>query len=215
MSTPRLPEVDTQFDNCVVKYVERRSANSANIISTESCERDPDISELEGPDPSMTILNDGPDAVIMLGGGATCDNAAGQRIVRTSWAVFRNGTPDLGARPAPGDVLCTVWHLDGGGYIYPPAGKDDPSWPADIMTTWWDDCGAEFEGYQIPTAATRRADAAAAAARRCACGNFKTPGHDNCNACRSAVRRPAATAPSPKRRKPAPGEEVFDLTGDD
>ena len=237
MATIRVPQIDDQMNGTTISSVEpgRSATRATQLHTTGGANRAPEYEEIsgmtEGPSPSMCSAGeyadggDGSDAGLMLGGGATCANAAGQQIVRTSWAVYRSGAPQLGARPAPGDTLCAVWHLSGGGYVYPAPSAEDPRSPASITTTWYDDNGAEFDGYVIPTPAMRRDAAEAARARRCACGNFKTPGHDSCNACRSGPRRPAAPAPSPrrpaapepspKRRKPAPGEEVLDLTGDD
>ena len=222
---------DNAFNGTTVQNVDGRG-NRATCVQTKgginpNLEEGESDYDDEGPSPCMVcadFADHGADRqAIAFAGGATCENAVGKRIVRTTMEAFRNGAPAVGARPRPGDILCAVWHLEGGGYIHPAPLPDDPSLPDTIVYSWYDDHGGEFDPVRMPRAgaAPRRPRPQAPPAPppgqgpRCGCGNFATPGYSNCNACRAGPRRPPAAAPSPKRRKPAPGEEVCDLTGDD
>jgi hypothetical protein len=111
----------------------------------------------EGPSPCMVCADLNADRqAIAFAGGATCENAVGRRIVRTTMAPFRRGAPVVGERPSLGDTLCAVWHLEGGGYIHPAPLPDDQSTPDTIMYSWYDDHGGEFEPYRMPRRAVRK-----------------------------------------------------------
>lgn len=221
-------EPDKAFNSTRVHDVQGRGNRALQLgtrggINPNLEEGESDYDDL-GPSPGMVCEDlDTNREAIAFGGGATCENVVGKTIVRTTVEAFRNGAPARGARPRPGETLCVVWHLQGGGYIHPAPLPDDPSTPDTIMYSWYDDCGGTFEPSRMPRAgaAPRRRPPPQAPrpvpgqGPRCGCGNFATLGHDNCNACRSGPRRPPAAAPSPKRRKPAAGEDVCDLTGDD
>ena len=224
---------DKAFNATTVTRVDGRG-NRATCVQTKgginpNLEEGESDYDDEGPSPCMVCADLNADRqAIAFAGGATCENAVGRRIVRTTMAPFRRsltvaGAPAVGERPLLGETLCAVWHLEGGGYIHPAPLPDDPSLPDTIVYSWYDDHGGEFEPSRMPRpgAAPQRPRPQAPPAPppgqgpRCGCGNFATPGYSNCNACRSGPRRPPAAAPSPKRRKPAPGEEVCDLTGDE
>ena len=57
---------------------------------------------------------------LALGGGATCDSAGGQLIERSTKELWFFGRPMVGCGSFwPRIFLCQVWHLAGGGYVYP------------------------------------------------------------------------------------------------
>ena len=77
---------------------------------------------------------------LVFGGGATCDNAVGRQIERTTKEVWE-GEPLIGARKkgGPKPVVCNVWHLQGGGFVAPAPRRGSPAflthWPEDRRST--------------------------------------------------------------------------------
>ena len=59
---------------------------------------------------------------LAFGGGASCDYALGRQIVRTTRELWRDGALvifDERHKYSGGDnIICNVWHLEGGGYMY-------------------------------------------------------------------------------------------------
>ena len=151
---------DKAFNATTVTRVDGRG-NRATCVQTKgginpNLEEGESDYDDEGPSPCMVCadLNANRQA-IAFAGGATCENAVGRRIVRTTMAPFRRsltvaGAPAVGERPLLGETLCAVWHLEGGGYIHPAPLPDDPSTPDTIMYSWYDDHGGEFEPYRMP-----------------------------------------------------------------
>jgi hypothetical protein len=90
-------------------------------------------------------------------------------------APWRNGKPQLGASFKGGDTAVTVWMIQGGSFIYPAFPSGRPSGAIAIAHEEW---SAEWpvQTFLSPAqqAAKRKAEVAAAKARMCACGNFKT-----------------------------------------
>ena len=118
---------DKAFNATTVTRVDGRG-NRATCVQTKgginpNLEEGESDYDDEGPSPCMVcadFADHGADRqAIAFAGGATCENAVGKRIVRTTMEAFRNGAPAVGARPRPGEILCAVWHLEGGGYIHP------------------------------------------------------------------------------------------------
>ena len=147
---------DKAFDGTTVQKVDGRG-NRASCVQTTGGVNNPGVDDDEGPSPCMVCADLSADRqAIAFAGGATCENAVGKRIVRTTMEAFRNGAPAVGARPRPGETLCAVWHLAGGGYIHPAPIPDDPSTPDTIMYSWYDDHGGEFEPYRMPRRVVRK-----------------------------------------------------------
>ena len=81
-----------------------------------------------GPRPAANIVNgllaagrkdNTGKPVVLLGGGATCGNAVGREIERTTSELWREGVPLIGAEKTHrrGEIHVDVWHLKGGGWI--------------------------------------------------------------------------------------------------
>lgn len=166
----------------------------------------------------------------------TAATIVGQSIKSVGLALFRASgelfiQPHLDPAPAhlfrgpsaakSGERMGVAFVLSGGGTVFPTrdrAGQEpigcmlmcedgedvtDVDWPAHTFKS----VGALADERDIK----RRQDAADLAARKCACGNFKTPGHVDglCNACRSkAAPSPSTSAAS--KRKCAEPENPFD-----
>ena len=96
-----------------------------------------------GPRPAANIVNgllaagrkdNTGKPVVLLGGGATCGNAVGREIERTTSELWREGVPLIGAEKTHrrGEIHVDVWHLKGGGYITLASRGDRP---ATLITT--------------------------------------------------------------------------------
>lgn len=134
----------------------------------------------------------------IAGGRFQCTGSkalVGQTIVHTVRLPWRGGSPCSNAAPKSGDQMVIVWHLCGGGILYPCA--EDPGGtrrPAGAAEVFMEDNGSEWPLTTFKTAADvaaeKRQKAAELLNRKCGCGNFKTPGHADglCNSCRSKKR---------------------------
>jgi hypothetical protein len=121
------------FDGCTVLRFDNKSSTKATLMLVKRA----------GPRPSGDLVksllaagrkdNTGK-PVVLLGGGATCGNAVGRQIERTSRELWRGGFPILGAEKTHrrGEIHVDVWHLKGGGYITLASRGDRP---ATLITT--------------------------------------------------------------------------------
>ena len=121
------------FDGCTVLRFDNKSSTKATLMLVKRA----------GPRPSGDLVksllaagrkdNTGK-PVVLLGGGATCGNAVGRQIERTSRELWRGGVPILGAEKTHrrGEIHVDVWHLKGGGYITLASRGDRP---ATLITT--------------------------------------------------------------------------------
>lgn len=116
----------------------------------------------------------------------------GRTIDSTERLPWRDGAPRKVA-PKSGDQMVIVWHLRGGGMLYPCADVGATS-PAGAAEVFMEDNGSMWplltHKNAADLAAEKRQQAADLAGRKCACGSFKTPGQADglCNACRSKKR---------------------------
>ena len=86
---------------------------------------------------------------LVFGGGATCDNAVGRQIERTTKEVWSPSPALIGAqkRVGPQTIVCTVWHLQGGGFVAPASREGSPA----FLTHWPEDRQSSEFVIHVPT----------------------------------------------------------------
>ncbi len=116
------------FDGCTILRLDNTSSTEAKLMLVKHA----------GPRPAANIVNgllaagrkdNTGKPVVLLGGGATCGNAVGREIERTTSELWREGVPLIGAEKTHrrGEIHVDVWHLKGGGWITMASRGDRPA----------------------------------------------------------------------------------------